>query len=102
MKILAATNKYELLVTMTPRELATITGWRNPNRIADDLDLYSLGDREGKALDLCKEFSDAKALLDSCRGIAPALRQSAKRLERLASQVEIHEPDHSLLPKADA
>lgn len=102
MKVIAATSHYELLVSMTPTELATITEWRNPNRDRQSLDLYDIGKQGGKSFDVTKEFVAARDLLQSFRGIAPALRQSAKRLENLAAEVELHEPDVSLLPKKES
>lgn len=101
MKVIAVTSRWSLLVSMTPNELSTITEWRNPNRDRDVLDLSDIGGYDGKSFVVTKEFEDARNLLNSFRGIAPALRQSAGRLERLADEVEIHEPDVSLLPKKE-
>ena len=101
MKIIAVTSRWTLLVSMTPNELSTITEWRNPNPDRDVLDLRDIGGHDGKSFDVTKEFEDARDLLNSFRGIAPALRQSAGRLERLADEVELHEPDVSLLPKKE-
>ena len=98
MKIIGASGKCAILIEISPEELAIVTNWRNPFTPRWEAHLQDLGPR---TIDLAKEFGQARELLDSFRGIAPALKQSAARLEKLASEVEIHEPDVSLLPKKE-
>lgn len=102
MKIVAVTSSTTVLAEVSINELKTITeyNWKPPytERFSGiELDRFKPGD----VIELPKAFEHAKELLQTFRGIAPGLRQSAKRLENLASQVELHEPNHSLLPKAD-
>jgi len=92
MKVVAATGRESLLVEMSVEELKRVTNWKN------DSYYLALSDfRPGVQVDLVKEFNEAYSLLQSFRGIAPSLRQSAKRLENLALSVEVHEPDSSRL-----
>jgi hypothetical protein len=102
-KIVAVTGETKLLVEVNTYELREITeyNWKPGYLSCNDIQLRQF--KPGDEIDLPKVFKEAKELLSSFRGIAPALRQSAKRLEHLASEVEIHEPNHTLLPKkADA
>lgn len=99
MRIIGASGTESILVEISPEELATVTNWRNPFSPRWEAHLQNLGPRR---IDLAKEFKEARDLLDSFRGVAPALKQSAARLERLASEVELHEPDASLLPKKES
>lgn len=98
MKILAATRSDKLLVEMSTEELNEVTNWKGPWNGSQYIENLQVGG----VVDLKREFRDAKELLTSFRGIAPALVQSAKRLENLAAQVELHEPDVSLLPKKES
>lgn len=99
MKVVAAITSYRILVEMSTDELQWATTWKG--NAYGPRELQEL--KVGVDVDIKKEFQQAKALLDTFRGIAPALRDSAGRLQRLASEVEIHEPDASLLaPKGGA
>ena len=98
MRIIGASGKSAILIEISPEELAIVTNWRNPFAPRWEAHLQDLGPR---TIDLAKEFGQARELLDSFRGIAPGLLQSAKRLERLADEVALHEPDVSLLPKKE-
>lgn len=103
MKVIAVTSSTTVLVEVSINDLRTITEykWKPPYTerfSAIELDRFNPGD----VIELPKAFQHAKELVETFRGIAPGLRQSAQRLENLAAQVELHEPNHSLLPKADA
>ena len=100
MKIIAATSGTTLLAEISLDEIKMITDyqWDPPYKGGwSGIDIHRFA--PGDVIEMPKAFKHAKELLETFRGIAPALKQSAKRLEKLASEVELHEPDVSLLPK---
>lgn len=102
MKIIAATGPEKILVEMTTSEMRTITDYKwKPidGRSSSEIDLRAF--RAGEEIPLPEIFQHAKDLLETFRGIAPGLRQQAARLSRLADEVQLHEPSHKLLPKAE-
>jgi len=104
MKVIAVTSERTVLVEVSISDLKRITEykWEPGYSTGYNSDLSLRSFKPGDEIDLPKIFDEAKDLLKTFRGIAPGLRQSAKGLEKLASQVELHEPDVSLLPKKES
>jgi hypothetical protein len=101
MKIVGTTSINTLLVEVSIEEMRELTCWKNPNSYNEwELDIGE-GIHAGKEFSVIPDLRQAKELLNTFRGIAPGLLQSAKRLERLADEVALHEPAVSLLPKKE-
>ena len=104
MKIIAATSHETILVEMSTREMRAITDykWTADQSYPHSPEITLRSFRAGEEIALSEAFEHAGKLLETFRGIAPGLRQQAVRLSRLADEVQLHEPDHNLLPKGDA
>lgn len=104
MKIIAATGPETILVEMDVREMRALTDFKwnpDPSRPAVwTIDLRNFV--PGQEVEIFKVVEYAKSILDTFRSVVPGLRQNAARLNKLASEVELHEPDYKLLPKENS
>lgn len=99
MKIVAAISAHRMLVEVSCEELSTLTEWKGGNKWSG---VSTEAIESGKSYDLMKEFKDAKSLLESFRGIVPNLRKASALIERMACEIEGHEPNESLKKKETA
>lgn len=104
MKIIAVTGPETVLVEMNVREMRAITDFRwNPDPSHPAVWMIDLRNfKPGQEVEIIKAVEYAKSILDTFRSVVPGLRQNAARLNKLASEVELHEPDYKLLPKETA
>lgn len=104
MKIIAVTGQESVLVEMSVGEMRSLTDftWRpDPSHSASwRIELQSF--KPGQQVEVTKTLEHAKDLIDTFRNVIPGLRQQAQRLNKLANEIQIHEPDHTLLPKENA
>lgn len=104
MKIIAVTGQESVLVEMSVGEMRSLTDFKwhpDPSHSASwRIELQRF--KPGQEVEITKTVEYAKDLIDTFRNVIPGLRQQAQRLNKLANEIQIHEPDHTLLPKESA
>lgn len=104
MKIIAATSQESILVEMSVAEMRLLTDFKwnpDPSQVPSwRVELQTF--QPGQEVEITKTVEYAKALIGTFRNVIPGLRKQAQRLNTLADEIQIHEPDHTLLSKENA